>query len=52
MAKTVDLSNMKDDIDKKFEKLSPSAARRIDNGGTMPKSKSKAKTVPKKKSSK
>jgi hypothetical protein len=51
MAKTVDLSKMKDDIDKKFEKLSPAAARRIDNGGTMPKSSAK-KPTKKNKSSK
>ena len=37
MAKSVDLNKMKGDIDKKFEKLSPSAARKIDNGGTRPK---------------
>lgn len=46
MAKTVNLNDMKDDIDKKFEKLSPAAAKRIDNGGTRP----KAKAKPKKKS--
>ena len=43
MAKTVNLNDMKEDIDKKFEKLSPAAARKIDNGGTRPKPKAKAK---------
>lgn len=48
-SKTVNLNDMNDDIDKKFEKLSSSAARRIDNGGTRPKPKAKAKTKPAKK---
>ena len=43
MAKSVNLNNLKGDIDKKFEKLSPSAARKVDNGGTRPKPKSKKK---------
>lgn len=43
MAKTVNLKDMKGDIDKQFEKLSPAAARRIDNGGTKPKPTKKKK---------
>jgi len=39
MSKTVNLKNIKGDIDKKFERLSPSAARQIDNGGTKAKKK-------------
>lgn len=47
MAKSIDLSKMNvADIDKKFEKLSPTAARRIDNGGTKAKPK---RTIKKKK---
>ena len=41
MAKSVDLSKMKGDIDKKFEKLSSTAAKKVDNGGTRPKAKAK-----------
>ena len=43
MSKTVNLKNIKGDIDKKFERLSPSAARQIDNGGTKAKKTSKPK---------
>lgn len=37
MAKSIKANEVKGDIDKMFEKLSPAAARRIDNGGTRPK---------------
>lgn len=43
MAKSIKAKDVKGDIDKMFEKLSPASARRIDNGGTKPKSKAKSK---------
>lgn len=49
MAKSMNIKDVKGDVDKMFEKLSPSAAKKIDNGGTRPKKASAKKSSAKKK---